>query len=193
MPGAVELAEFPFRGQAERFLVWVARISPEKGLEDAVRAAQRAGFPLHVCGKIQDEDYWRQICSSAPSGSILYHGMLPHGHLSQILGRATAMLVTPKWVEAFGLTVIEALACGTPVIAYDQGGPSEIIEHGKSGFLVKANDVEAMADAVAEVGRLSRVEARRRAEEYGVSSMADKVEEWVQSVVELALACGAAT
>ncbi|MBV8903523.1 MAG: glycosyltransferase [Acidobacteriia bacterium] len=103
------------------------------------------------------------------------------------------MLVTPKWVEAFGLTVIEALACGTPVIASDQGGPSEIIEHGKSGFLVKANDVEAMADAVAEVGRLSRVEARRRAEEYGVSSMADKVEEWVQSVVELALACGAAT
>ena len=190
--GAVDLAQFPFREKADRFLVWAARISPEKGLEDAVRVAQQAGFPLHVCGKIQDEDYWRRTCSSAPFGSVIYHGMLPHEGLSQILGRAMAMLVTPKWVEAFGLTVIEALACGTPVIAYDQGGPSEIVEHGRSGFLVPANHIGAMADAVGQIAGLSRAEARRRAEEYSVSAMAEKIEQWVQSVLELGLARGAA-
>jgi UDP-glucose:tetrahydrobiopterin glucosyltransferase len=183
IPGAVDTDEFRFGAEAEAMLVWAARISPEKGLEDATRAAQEAGLPLHVCGKIQDEGYWRGIAESVPAGVMVYHGFLRHRELSDLLGRAAAMLVTPKWVEAFGLTVIEALACGTPVIAYDRGGPAEIVEHGKSGFLTAVGDTRAVAAAVGSVSSLERAAARRRAEEFSVTRLADRVEEWVGAVL----------
>jgi UDP-glucose:tetrahydrobiopterin glucosyltransferase len=188
IPGAVDTDEFRFRAEAEAMLVWVARISPEKGLEDAISAAQEAGLPLHVCGKIQDEAYWRGIAESVPAGAMVYRGFLRHCELSDVVGRAAAMLVTPKWVEAFGLTVIEALACGTPVIAYDRGGPAEIVEHGKSGFLTPAGDTGAMAAAVASVSALDRGAARRRAEMFSVARLADRVEEWITAVLSMARA-----
>ena len=93
------------------------------------------------------------------------------------------MLVTPKWLEAFGLTVIEALACGTPVITYDRGGPAEIVEHGKSGFLVPASNVGAMVEAIGRVGSLRRADARRRAEEFSITRMVDRIEDWVVTVL----------
>ena len=179
LPGAVDPGKFRFYDEPEAALIWVARISPEKGLEDAVRVAERTELPLHVCGKVQDETYWREILRGSKREMIIYHGLLQHDTLQKILGRAMAMLVTPKWLEAFGLTVIEALACGTPVIAYDQGGPREIIQHGKSGFLVPQNDIDAMADAVRKVPTLSRTEARRRAEQYSVTKLASAIEQWI--------------
>jgi UDP-glucose:tetrahydrobiopterin glucosyltransferase len=183
IPGAVDTSEFQFHAEAEPMLVWAARISPEKGLEEALEAAQRAGLPLHVCGKIQNEEYWRRIAQSAPAGTLTYHGFLSHRELSAVVGRAAAMLITPKWIEAFGLTVIEALACGTPVIAYDQGGPAEIVEDGKSGFLVPAGDIGAMTVAVGRVGSLCRADARRRAKEFSIVRIADRLEEWVTAVL----------
>lgn len=179
IPGAVDTAQFHFRPDPEPVLVWAARISPEKGLEDAVSAAQQTGMPLHVCGKIQDEGYWQSILDATPPGTIIYHGMLAHNELQRVVGAAQAMLVTPKWIEAFGLTVIEALACGTPVVAYNQGGPSEIIEDGKSGYLVPQDDVGALVNAVMGISRLRRSDARSRAENYDVSRMTDRVEEWI--------------
>jgi UDP-glucose:tetrahydrobiopterin glucosyltransferase len=186
IPGAVDIEEFRFRAEAEAVLVWAARISPEKGLEDAICAAREAGLPLHVCGKIQDEAYWRGIVESVAADAMVYHGFLPHRELSDLVGRAAAMLVTPKWVEAFGLTVIEALACGTPVIAYDRGGPAEIVEHGKNGFLTPAGDTRAMAAAVGRVSSLARAAARRRAEEFSVTRLTDRVEEWLGAVLRAA-------
>lgn len=183
IPGAVDTTEFRFRAAAEPMLVWAARISPEKGLEDAICAAREAGLPLHVCGKIQDERYWRGIAESVPAEAMVYHGFLPHRELSELAGRAVAMLVTPRWTEPFGLTVIEALACGTPVIAYDRGGPADIVEHGKSGFLAPAGDTRALAAAVRRVSSLERAAARRRAEEFSVPSLTNRVEEWVGAVL----------
>ena len=83
-------------------------------------------MPLNVCGKIQDHDYWQSVRECDAGRKIIYQGMLPHDRLQGVLGRATASLVTPKWIEAFGLTVVEALACGTPVVAYAQGGPGRL-------------------------------------------------------------------
>jgi UDP-glucose:tetrahydrobiopterin glucosyltransferase len=182
IPGAVDTDRFLFNPRPESFLVWAARISPEKGLDDAVRVAHETGLPLHVCGKIQDHEYWRRIRSSVPEGTIEYHGLLSHEDLARVLGRALAMLVTPKWVEAFGLTVLEALACGTPVIAYRQGGPAEIIQEGRSGFLVAPHDVAAMANAVGSVTQLRRADARLRAEEFRIDRMAGKIEQWIAAV-----------
>jgi UDP-glucose:tetrahydrobiopterin glucosyltransferase len=183
IPGAVDTECFQFRRDPEAVLAWVARISPEKGLEDAVMVAESVGMPLHVCGKIQDRAYWEAIRQSDTGGRIVYHGMLPHDRLQEVLGRASASLVTPKWVEAFGLTAVEALACGTPVVAYAQGGPGEIVEDGKSGFLVAQDDVAAMARAVERISTIERWNARRRAENYSVERMAERVELWVESVL----------
>jgi UDP-glucose:tetrahydrobiopterin glucosyltransferase len=184
IPGAVNIDRFPFSALPDPILAWAARISPEKGLEDAVQVARQTSLPLHVCGKIQDQEYWQRICNSVPAGTITYHGLLPDHRLAQILGKAIAMLVTPKWVEAFGLTVIEALSCGTPVVAYAQGGPAEIIEHGKNGFLVAPNDMPAMVDALGKIGTLQRTGARQRAENYSTARLADNMERWISSVLQ---------
>jgi UDP-glucose:tetrahydrobiopterin glucosyltransferase len=183
IPGAVDTQCFQFRADPDPVLAWVARISPEKGLEDAVKVAEMAGMPLNVCGKIQDHDYWQYVRQCDAGRKIIYHGMLPHDRLRELLGRASASLVTPKWIEAFGLTVVEALACGTPVVAYAQGGPGEIVEDGRSGFLTPQDDVAAMTRAVEKISTIRRSDARLRAENYSVGRMAERVEAWIESIL----------
>jgi UDP-glucose:tetrahydrobiopterin glucosyltransferase len=184
LPGAVDTCRFPFSPIAENRLCWAARISPEKGLIDAVDAASRAGLPLDICGKLQDPSYRDDIVSRYPDASLTWHGMLPHTELASIIGNAAAMLVTPKWTEAFGLTTIEALACGTPVLAYARGGPAEIVEHGKSGFLIEPDDTGALLDAISRVSELSRAHARARAEQFTVDNLASHFERWIESNLE---------
>ena len=183
LPGAVDLDRFHFQPKPGEILLWVARISPEKGLEAAVKAADGVGVQLHVCGKIQDETYWENVNRLCKPGQIIYHGLLPHHRLQELLGRALAMLVTPTWVEAFGMTVVEALACGTPVIAYDRGAPKEIIEDGKSGFLVPQDDIASLISAIKRIPSLARANARNRAEHYGVDKLVERVEAWIADVL----------
>jgi UDP-glucose:tetrahydrobiopterin glucosyltransferase len=183
IPGAVDIKQFQFHADPGTVLAWAARISPEKGLEDAVKVAAETGMPLHVCGTIQDQDYWEAVRRLDGGDKIVYHGMLSHDRLQHVLGRAAAMLVTPKWVEAFGMTVVEALACGTPVVAYAGGGPSEILEDGKSGRLVPQGDVAAMVRAVKNISTIRRRDARERAENYSADRMAGRVEAWVESAL----------
>lgn len=83
---------------------------------------------------MQDEAYWQQICRDFPDAPIEYVGFLNTEELQQELGKCRALLMTPRWLEAFGNVAIEALACGVPVIAYARGGPAEIIKDGKTGF-----------------------------------------------------------
>jgi UDP-glucose:tetrahydrobiopterin glucosyltransferase len=182
IPGAVDTEIFRFRSNPDRALCWSGRISPEKGLEDALRVAKRLGMPLNVCGRIDDEQYWRSIVKSASKEILNYHGFLTPERLSKVLGNSVAMLFTSRWTEAFGISIIEALACGTPVIAYDSGGPSEVIEGGKSGYLVPSTDIDAMVQATRSVDRLSRVDARLRAEQFNVFQMARRVDEWIGNI-----------
>jgi len=186
LPGAVDTREFPFSPTPENRLSWAARISPEKGLEDAVSIASRAGLPLDVCGKMQDKSYWDGIVSRFPGAAITYHGMLPHARLAKVLGNSIAMLATPKWTEAFGLTLVEALACGTPVLAYARGGPAEIVEHGKSGFLAAPDDSDAMLHAIRKVPDLNRADARARAEEFSIARLTSRFEDWIGKTLRTA-------
>ncbi len=187
LQGAVDMTHFSFSGNPEMRLSWAARISPEKGLEDAVEVASRSGIPLDVCGKLQDRSYWNNVLSRFPEAHIMYHGLLPHQRLAKVLGNSIAMLATPKWNEAFGLSLVEALACGTPVIAYARGGPTEIIEDGKNGYLVDPDDTSALLAAVGRVGQLKRSDARGRAEEFAVDSLADRFEHWVEHATREAI------
>ena len=165
-------------------LGFVGRIAPEKGLADAVEVAALAGRPLTVWGLMQDESCWNDAVARHPEACVTYGGFLDTASLQGELGRCAGLVVTPKWEEAFGNVVIEALACGVPVVAYDRGGPAEIVDHGRTGFVVAPDNSAAMAGAVARLGEISREQCRAEAESrYSVGAFAERLEAWLQRAV----------
>ena len=136
LSSAIDLSLYQFNPHPEASLAWLGRIAPEKALEDAVAAVNITSTPLKIFGKMQDQNYWSQICHTYPDAPIEYLGFLNTEKLQQELGKCRALLMTPRWIEAFGNVAIEALACGVPIIAYRRGGPAEIVRDGETGFLV---------------------------------------------------------
>ncbi len=180
-----DLSLYEFCAQPQQQLAWVGRIAPEKGLEDAVAAAQIVGIPLKIWGVIQDKDYWDQICAEYPDAPIEYCGFLPTSDLQQKLGQSQALLMTPRWVEAFGNVAIEALACGVPVIAYRRGGPAEIVRDGETGWLVEPDNVDGLVSAIGQLDHLDRQACRRQAEaEYSLEAMSDRLEAWFETILK---------
>ncbi len=174
-----DLSLYEFCGTPQDHLGWVGRIAPEKGLEDAVAAAQKTGIPLKIWGVLQDVAYWHDICDQYPDAPVEYAGFLPTAELQQELGKCRALLMTPRWVEAFGNVAIEALACGVPVIAYRRGGPAEIVQDGKTGWLVEPDRVDGLVAAIAQLDRIDRATCRAQAAaEYSLEAMGDRVEAW---------------
>ena len=170
---------YPYNHAPERRLCWVGRIAPEKGLEDAVAAARTTGIPLDICGTLQDEEYWSAIRREFPDAPLTYYGFLDTAGLAAVIGNSQALLMTPKWVEALGNVAIEALACGTPVIAYRRGGPAEIVEDGRSGWLVEPDSVPDLVAAVENVQALDRSACRLQAErQYSLPAWGERLEAW---------------
>jgi UDP-glucose:tetrahydrobiopterin glucosyltransferase len=181
---AIDLDRYQFSDRPEAALAWVGRISPEKALEDAVAAAQQAAIPLRIFGKIQDPVYWQGIQSRYPAQYADYRGFLPTDALQQALGKCRALLMTPRWVEAFGNVAIEALACGVPIIAYRRGGPAEIVESGKTGFLVEPDSIGGVVAAIGRLDQIQRKDCRQQAEQkYSLAGLGDRLERWFQSVL----------
>jgi UDP-glucose:tetrahydrobiopterin glucosyltransferase len=165
-------------------LGFVGRISPEKGLEDVAELSARTGQRVLVWGMLQDEEYWRRVQADQPRANLEYQGFLPTDDLQAQLGSCAALVMTPKWVEAFGNVAIEAMAVGVPVIAYNRGGPGEIIDHGVTGFVVPADDIDALVAAVGRVGEIDRAACRQRVDdEYSSVAMADRVLAWIDDVL----------
>ncbi|WP_169239527.1 glycosyltransferase [Candidatus Roseilinea sp. NK_OTU-006] len=181
--GGVDLARYSLNLAPQDRICWVARISPEKGLEDAFAVAQRLRIPLDVCGKMQHPEYWEACVARYPDVDVTYHGFLNQDALHRVVRNAKALLMTPHWIEAFGNTCIEAMAGGTPVIAYNAGGPSELVQDGVSGFLVPPRDVDALVEAVRRVDRLDRRLVRKRAEKFSLERFADRYERFIEHVI----------
>jgi len=180
----IDLSLYQFCPQPQPWLAWLGRIAPEKGLEDAVAAAQIADIPLKIMGKIQDRSYWEQICQNYPDAPIEYLGFLPTAELQQELHQCRALLMTPRWMEAFGNVAIEALACGVPVIAYRRGGPAEIIQDGKTGFLVEPDSIAGLVAAIARLNEIDRYICRQQAEiEYSLAALGDRFEQWFHNIL----------
>ncbi len=185
---AIDISQYQYCDQPSDCLVWLGRISPEKGLEDAVAAAISANQSLQIFGKVEDLDYWQQIqsvISHSPSHlSIDYGGFLGTEQLQHSLGQAKALLVTPHWAEAFGIVAIEALACGVPVIAYRCGGLAEIVRSGETGWLVEPNDVEGLVEAIAQIHKIDRRHCHQQAETtYSLEAWGDHFEQWFDKIL----------
>jgi UDP-glucose:tetrahydrobiopterin glucosyltransferase len=180
-----DLSVYQFCAEPKNQLAWVGRIAPEKGLEDAVAAVEQARIPLKIWGVIQDQDYWQKIQATYPNAPIEYCGFLTTQELQQAIGECRAMLMTPHWVEAFGNVAIEALACGVPVIAYRRGGPAEIVQHGKTGWLVEPDSVSGLVDAIAKIDQIDRSTCRKEAEaEYSLAALGDRLETWFARILK---------
>jgi UDP-glucose:tetrahydrobiopterin glucosyltransferase len=170
-----------------RYLGSVGRISPEKGLEDVAQLSARTGMKVKVWGMMQDSTYWQRIVEDHPNAHIEYCGFLPTDELQEAIGGCTALIMTHKWVEAFGNVAIEAMATGVPVITYDRGGPTEIVVDGETGFIVAADDVDALVGAVERIDSIERIMCRQRVEEeYSAEALAGRFERWLETVVAAA-------
>ena len=180
-----ELSKYIFRKEKEGPLGWVGRVAPEKGLEDAVFVANKMGETLNVWGVIEDEIYASKIEKLYPSGQISWKGFLETHKLQDGLGRCRALINTPKWNEAYGNVVVEAMACGVPVIAYKKGGPSEIIQHGQTGFLVDPDDKNKLLFYLQKIDKIDRKNCRNWVEENASSEIfANKVVRWLKKVIK---------
>jgi len=148
------------------YFAFLGRIAPEKGVDRAIRIAEHCGLLLKIAAKVDatDREYFdEQIKPMIKSPNVEYVGEINDTQKSEFLSGAIALLVPIDWPEPFGLVMIEAMACGTPVIAFNRGSVPEIIDDGLTGFIVE--DINGAIGAVDRLSHLSREKIRRRFEE----------------------------
>jgi glycosyltransferase involved in cell wall biosynthesis len=164
---------YTFQDTPGSYLAFLGRISPEKGVEQAIAIARQAGIPLKIVAKIDqaDREYFQSVVQPLLDDPLVeYLGEMGERDKNAFLGRAYALLFPIDWPEPFGLVMIEALACGTPVIAYGRGSVPEVLEDGVTGWIVTEYD-EAVR-AVARVSTLRRTRCRQTFEErFSVTRM----------------------
>jgi glycosyltransferase involved in cell wall biosynthesis len=157
---------YPFREKRGGYLVFLGRISPEKRVDRAIEIARRVGLPLRIAAKVDrmDREYHeREIVPLLDDPLVSFLGEVGEPDKAELLGGAYAMLFPVDWPEPFGMVMIEAMACGTPIVAWPHGSVPEVIEPGVSGYLVET--VDEAADAVRRVASLSRRRCRQAFED----------------------------
>ena len=152
---------FSFRRGSDDYLAFLGRISPEKGADRAIEIAKRVGIPLKIAAKVDrvDRRYFKRVVEPLLNESYVeWVGEISDHQKNDFLGNAYALLFPIDWPEPFGLVMIEAMACGTPVIAYDRGSVPEVMDDGVTGFIVR--ELDEAAEAVRRVRNLSRARCR---------------------------------
>jgi glycosyltransferase involved in cell wall biosynthesis len=160
----IDLAQFPYRQDAGDYLLFFGRIHHHKGVHEAIEVARRTGMRLVIAGIVQDEAYFQEQVEPHIDGSaVQYIGSVGPEKRQEVLGGALALLHLIHFDEPFGLSVVESMACGTPVIAFGRGSMAEIIRDGRTGFIV--DDVDAAVQAVGRIDTIERRACRGEVEE----------------------------
>jgi glycosyltransferase involved in cell wall biosynthesis len=177
IPNPIDLDSWPLRRCKDDYLLWIGRMSADKGPQRAIDAARRAGRRLVLAGPIQpgQEGFFENEVRPWVDGEqVQFVGEVGGPRKQQLFARAMALLMPIRWPEPFGMVMVEALACGTPVIAFPEGAASEIVIDGENGFLVE--DEAEMAGAVAELGDLDPSHCRASASRYAADGIAARYE-----------------
>ena len=149
------------------YCLFLGRMSPDKGPHRAMEAAYKAGMRLVMCAKMRDPwefDYFDEYVRPYLNDDIQYLGEVPHERKLELLAGARALLFPIRWNEPFGMVALEAMACGTPVLAYPEGAIPEIVEHGRTGYL--CDDIGSLSEAIGRIDRLDRAACRAAVEGY---------------------------
>jgi glycosyltransferase involved in cell wall biosynthesis len=174
----IDVDAWPVGLQKQDFLLWLGRIVPEKGPQRAIRVAKATNRPLVLAGPVQprfERFFATEIQPHIDGQTIRYVGEVGGARKQRLFADAYAFLMPIRWPEPFGMVMVEALAAGTPVLAFAEGAAPEIVEHGKSGFLVK--DEDEMAAVVEQAGHLDPMDCRRSAERFHPHNVAARYEE----------------
>jgi glycosyltransferase involved in cell wall biosynthesis len=179
----IPIEEFPFNPDGGDDLLFFGRMHPDKGAGEAIRAAIATDRRLLMAGIIQDEAYYnREVAPFIDGERIVFNGPVGGAARTRALGHAKALLHLIGFAEPFGLSVIEAMACGTPVIAYNKGSMPELIDDGVTGFLV--NSFEEAVAAIGRIGEIDRMACRRAVEQrFTVERMAERYRALYESVL----------
>jgi glycosyltransferase involved in cell wall biosynthesis len=190
----IDVDSFPFGERPGDDLLFLGRFSPEKGADRAIEAALRSGRRLLLAGKVDPADQEHFDAAVRPridNDRIVYVGEADASTKRQLLADARALLFPIEWDEPFGLVMVEAMSCGTPVLGLRRASVPELVENGRTGFVV--DDVDGLVDAIERVDQIDRRGCRRRAEErFGFGRMVDDYERTYAAVVESATAAAGA-
>lgn len=156
----IDLREFTLIEQPGDYLLYFGRIHPDKGTAEAIEIARRYGSKLYIAGIIQDKDYYNsRVAPHVDNEKVFYLGSVGPAQRNQLLGQAYALLHPIHFNEPFGLSLVESMACGTPVIAFRRGSMPEVVNHGHTGFLV--NDIAEACEKLELIANLDRRDCRK--------------------------------
>ena len=169
----LSVEEWPFAEDAGDYLLWIARMNDDKGPQRAVAVARAANMPLVLAGPVhpgQEEFFAREVEPHVDGDAVRYVGEVGDDGKRELYSNAKALLMPIRWAEPFGMVMVEALACGTPVIAFPEGAAAEVVIDGETGFL--ADDEQAMARAVERLDEIDRGRCRASVRErFDVASI----------------------
>jgi len=171
----LDLKLFPFSAKPRNHYLFLGRLLPTKGVAEAIMAVKRAKQSLIIAGIPNEGYYWEKKIKPSLGKDIKYVGNIPYEKTYKYYGQAKALLCPIQWEEPFGLTFIEAMACGTPVIAFNRGSVPEVIKDKKVGFIV--NSIGEMTVAIKKINEISRRKCRNWVEKkFSLKKMVDDYE-----------------
>ncbi|HWR25656.1 MAG TPA: glycosyltransferase [Methanosarcina sp.] len=184
IPHGIDVESFPFNENPEDYLLFLSRIHRDKGTKEAIEVAKKSGRRLRIAGLIADEAYFEKEVEPHIDGEqIIYEGHVDSELKKELLSNAYASLHMINFDEPFGLSVVESLACGTPVIAVNRGSIPELIKDGVTGFLV--NNVDEATEAVQKIDSISRKKCRQTVEKkFSVDRMVDDYIKVYETILE---------
>jgi glycosyltransferase involved in cell wall biosynthesis len=163
----IDARDFPFGAGDGGYFLFLGRMSPDKGAHRAMEAAHKAGVRLIMAAKMREPseyDYFEQFVQPYLNENLVYLGEVPHEKKLELLAGAAGLLFPIRWNEPFGMVMLEAMACGTPVLAFPEGAAPEVVQHGRTGFL--CHDELDMAEAIGQVRTIDRAACRAAVEGY---------------------------
>lgn len=182
----VDLDEFTFTKKHQDYLLFVGRIVPEKGAHKAIELAKKTQHKLIIIGPTYPDQlyYFESKIKPHLNDQIKYLGFMDHQQLVKYFQGAKAFLMPISWEEPFGLTMIEAMACGTPVIATRKGSVPEIVAHGKTGFIV--DSIKEMIESIAKIDKIDRQQCRNHVlENFSIQTMVQNYIDAYKNVIKI--------